>query len=777
MPDSRDHTAGNRPQALPNSREPVPAGAERAEGLDPRTVEMVSGAIYWIKVAIANIRLYPPGSSQALKATTAAFAPISHLLEERETFSLGQKDGRLLVNGALYKHKDDAEAASLARFGKTLSDSAISSITFARGITVAELNVFLDGMSRKRWSQTNIREVTRQLREEGVTHVALNEQVYVALGTADLLIEKGEALLSESNGVLNQVMKTLSEVMEMVGDVSNQAVRDQVKLQIAAKLIESDPTLLPKLLERTAPSGAKAPEEEAASPAGMAGYAEEEMREIVGEMARLYHLLREMKGSGLAMEQVRKVVNKMLSLCRQDSASMTLYKKLLETDAADLLPAWLHKGTEAARSQVVAAAEELMMKDALYLLREDLPTDLRALVRALDVEQRCDLVSFLVKHLCAGLESPQADIRMKVYRRMADLQPALESIREREILSDMDGTVVGAMDAETDARAYREAAGLLPGILDRAVLARDFARAARLIGMLRKHSLDPIGGFAKRNQEAQNAIAGLAYGEAMKSVLEEFLSDRKEFVQDARDILVKLGAVGVPAILDEVRKAKDRATRLALADVIKAVGADAAALYAMETQGQESPQALRRLLDIAPNIGCEAQVLEMFRSLLQNPDVGVRLEAVRVLGRLKDGRADALVCAALQDANAHVVIEAMALAEQTGGEPAMKILLEILRDARGTGQDGNMGTREAACRVLGVIGDERIVPDLLEISKKRGLLDRFRRSQPSSLRAEAAKALSRFRRDPEVAKALQSLAEDDDAGVRAAAQWAWGQSL
>jgi hypothetical protein len=339
-------------------------------------------------------------------------------------------------------------------------------------------------------------------------------------------------------------------------------------------------------------------------------------------------------------------------------------------------------------------------------------------------------------------------------------------------LRTLDHAVAEAVEGETDPRAYTECGRLLADIFGRAILSQDFERAAGLVGMLRRHSLDPMAGFAKRHQEAQNILANLAHAEALGTVMEKFLSEQKDHYAVTRDILVKLGAAVVPVLLAEVRRAKDRTARFVLADVIKTIGADAVALYDKEVQGEGALPSLKRLLDIAPNVGREAEVFEMLKSLLQSHDAAVRLEALRVLPRMTGAKGSELVCVGLQDTNPHVLAEAIGFAGQIPCKASADLLLEIVRGGRGPGQAEGGSLPEAACRVLAVMGDERIVPDLIEIARRRRMLDQFRKSYPVSLRCEAARALARFKENPEVSKLLQSLLSDDDPDVKKAAQWA-----
>jgi hypothetical protein len=731
--------------------------------------------VYWIKVAIANIRLYPPGSSQALKATNAALAPVGSLLEDRSKFSLGVKDGKLLVDGALYRHKDELEASSLQRFAKMLTDSAISSITFMRGITVEELNFLLEGLSRKRWSPENIREVINKLREQGVTHVTLNEQVYVALGASAFLAEKGKALLDEFTDALDRIMKTVNEVLEMVGDLPDEAARDQAKMNIAKLLIKSDPKLLQKLIgvEETGENGAArgALQKEGSL---IAGYAQEDMKEIVGDVAKLYHELKQAVPSGGAtpqgVEHTKKIVNKLLSLCQQKGTATAIYQQLLEGDALELLPGWMEQSAQPQRLSAVARAEDLAQKDSLYILRKEHREELPALIRELDSQDRSDLIARLAAQLCGGLRANTADVRLEALSRIKELQDTFMGIRDKYILKNMDEVVISMVDVDPDRRVYQESGDLVSSILDRAISQRDYDRATRVVKMLRRHSTEAAGGFVKRGQQAANLITELAHRETLRTVMAELLSENPDRSQAARELLVNIGPEVVPGIVSELRESADKGVRFLLADVIKGIGLDAVALFMEEVRNEKSPQVVKRMVDAVPRIGCEKETLEVLKSMLDGPDAEIRLEIVRIIQHMEGEKVGELLCAALRDKNPYVAMEAIRLVQQRPGEEAIGILIEMVRGKPPTARDDALRLMEAACRALGQMGDERIVPDLIEIARKPGFIGRLLKTYPPGLRCEATRALARFKGRPQVAKLLQSLLADDDAEVKKAAE-------
>ena len=91
-------TDAEKPTAGPESDQPSDAPAQEPSAtsgdnvLAEATVQLVSKALQEMRVAIQNIRLYPEGSPQALRAASSVFAPISTLLQDKGSLTFGIKD-------------------------------------------------------------------------------------------------------------------------------------------------------------------------------------------------------------------------------------------------------------------------------------------------------------------------------------------------------------------------------------------------------------------------------------------------------------------------------------------------------------------------------------------------------------------------------------------------------------------------------------------------------------------------------------------------------------
>lgn len=767
MSNPKETAPKETPAPAAGNEEQAPA-APAGEGLSDEAAHAVSEALHQIRVAIQNIRLYPEGSPQALRAAGTAYAPIAQLLEGREGLTFGVKEGKFLVNGTLFKPSDDRAAGAVQRFSRMLSDSAISSISFSHEMTVEELNTFLDGFSRRKWSQTNIREVTADLQKRGVHHIALNEQVYVALGENDVafVVEKGKAAVDQSADARDRIMKALTDVTRMVGEIPDKDLRDQTKLEIAKKIIELDPELLPKLLQ----DRKLRPPKTGGSDLRIAGFDADEMIEIVDDFIRFYrdleHAGAEKRGTDRELGQMKAIVNRLLSLCRDRGESKAMMEKLLQEGAGDLAPAWTD-GKPDELASLVARAEEMIQKDPLLLLREDQRENVQSMVRELDAEQKTEVMARLLGQLGQGLQARQPDVRLKAVRRLKELQATFQSVSHREMIRDLDGRVIAMMESEPDSRVYQEAGDLLEHVLGRSLAEKDLGAVAKAVSLLRRHSQEKGEAGAKRAKAAAGVLAGLAQAETVRTVVAELLSGETHHRDAARDILIRFGADGLPALMAEIKETKERSERFVLADVLKGIGGEAIARLMGEAKQEPSPAVVARLLDMAPQLGHETETLEHLKAMLNHANPQIRIAVVKTIRRMKGEKAAELIASALQDTDPYVVIEAMNGVEELPSGKAVPSLVDLVRGRASFTRDETSLVMETASHVLRKMGRSEAIADLMEIAKAPPFLRRlFGKGGASDRRCAAVRALAGCKDRPEVRQFLGALQRDSDVHVR-----------
>ncbi len=333
-----------------------------------------------LKVAVAQLRLYPPESPQVLKAAASAYQSVTSFLIDEGALSISQTPRGLLVNGRRLPSAGDSASALEQSMLELLRESQVKTIAFRKGLAMDELVSFLHALTRKFWDAREGKEINRRLREARVFQVTVDEVEYVAVGGGDLVIEDAAARLEASETRVAEIVRALEQVIE---SASGEGLGEQVRLQVMKKLLDHDPTLLLK-----------------AQAAGLPGTGTGDAPGwITFEQARrsLADLVRLLRDADPPAREVLRALGRVIAGgFRHDPVLLALMRKFLENEAIELLPSWMAQG-----EQETAAKATAPRRAAAILAHEEAEQ-----IKALAAE-----ASALVKELLAlKLKDPVEEI-------------------------------------------------------------------------------------------------------------------------------------------------------------------------------------------------------------------------------------------------------------------------------------------------------------------------------------------------------------------------------
>lgn len=236
---------------------------------------------------------------------------------------------------------------------------------------------------------------------------------------------------------------------------------------------------------------------------------------------------------------------------------------------------------------------------------------------------------------------------------------------------------------------------------------------------------------------------------AAEDVVADLAHVAPERQEAARKELAALGTAAVPALLSALDNGS--APRDEIAAALVAVGEPAT--EALETAARHRKPEVRASTAWAlGNLGTE-RALDLLATLLNDPDAGVRRQAIQGLRRGAGHRLVPVLCAALQHADDWVRMQAAEALCPMRDPRAVPALCTAA-------VDGDPGVRRAAVIALGELGDPRAI-EVLVRAKKSG--DR-------RLRLAAAEALGKIPHPAAVQPLCEALlASDGQLQMRASA--------
>ena len=701
-----------------------------------------------LKVAVAQLRLYPPESPQVIKAATAAYQAITSFLIDEGALSVSRTPRGLLINGRRPPPAGEAAAAREQSALQLLQEAQVKTLTFRKGLAMDEMVAFLHALTRKFWDVREGKEINRRLREARVFQVAVDEVEYVAVGAGDLVIEDAAARLEASDARVSEIVRTLDQIIEAA---SGEGVGEQVRLHVMKKLLDYDPTLILKAQAAGLPG---------AAPGDAPGW-------ITFEQARrsLADLVRLLRGAGAPeRETLRAVGHAIVGGFRHDPVLLALLKKFLEEEALELLPSWLAQGEKQAASKADAArraAAILAMEEADQV--QALAAEAAPLVRELSALKRQDVVEEIVTALTGLVRHATVGHRASAAEALGSVLPLLEGPELEKSRAQAEARARSALNLEREARVYPRLTDLACAIVDHHLLSGCIEGALPLLELLRKHYQERDASFPQRVELAFRALERVTSGKGFPAVLERLHAKDPA----AWRVVETLDAAASGFILSEMKRADAGTDRTALAQILLRAGPGAGTALADEVKKVVVPDEAIRLVEAIPHAMVDPHAEVALGGILRHPLLAVRRRAAAILAERGYGRAGTLLLDALQDesdAAARLqLVEALGRLRHVPSRPS----LEQIAESRTEPDE----VRAAACLALGRIGRPEAIQAIARACTRgtRGLAKVLGSAGPA-VRAAAARALEPFAGHPEAREALKQAAEDPDAAVRDAAR-------
>lgn len=701
-----------------------------------------------LRIAVAQLRLYPKDSPQVLKVLTDCYHSVHSFLTQAEALILSRTERGLLVNGRRMPGAGTISESLESSALQLLSDAQVKSIEFSKGLTLEELGTFLHALTRKFWDAKDGKEINRRLRAERVLRISVDEVTYVALGEGDLVIQDAARKLEGTGTQLGRLLEQLDELVESAERAGHGG---EGRMALVKRLLDRDPGLLARVREHTGSGGAGG---SGAVPAeGAISF--ETAREALGELARILPEAPEALRPAL-----RKVGRALAAAFRHDSKLAALMDGLLEEAQAGRLAGPAGAGAPEGSGADRRAAQILAMPEdeRIAAMAQEGP----ALLDELAALGKVRAVQGLLEALSASLADRSARRRQGTARALYGLRRALERHVPAEALEAVEVMVRSALDGERDAQAYAALAELAGFLADFRLRQGRLDRAREFADLLERHDKIRDPAFPQRGNLAYGALERLALGPGFAGLAGRVRAGDPETSR----LVEALGAAATRYLFGVMKEAESAAERMRLAGIIVRAGPGAAAVLLDEIQKMSAPSEGARLLEVIPH-AMPPDLAEMaLTGLLRHGALAVRRRAAVLAAEQGYPRAGPALLEAFhaeEDAlSRRALVECLGRVRYRGAVEDLAAVAE----ARANPAD----LRAAACVALGRIGDRRAVPVLARLCLKgeKGITG-ILRAVPAEVRAAAVRALALFPDEAEALEALRRVQEDRDPQVRAAA--------
>lgn len=717
--------------------------------------------------ATKNLRLYPPSSAISIKSIDNLLDAFMDIFVLEESLDFAEAEKILLIGGEALPPKEQGRphVAALVNF---LLNFGLKSITFQKGMSRDELLAFLELMTQLSGVGGDQGDALREAMEEKqVTHIILNQKVYIAkdqdsqlLASLDIKdeeivkymaeaypdqdfdIDKVRAMAGDElwvSTIFQSGMKQIMQDRETVGSntltqsmmhlftvldkVTSLLDQEKICRLIAKSIADLDPEMISLILSK-------------------------DMDHIFG--GGLFQQIIDQ----MSDEKVEQVAQQM-QISDQESETIDSADRESMNDAYQRLLA-TEKGSEMQRNIEARKLAELNEREREKIrlheqvrqiikgsdeqfLRSELMTSLSGIVsKLLDFEEQ-RLLEKLIERIVRGLASDVQNVRDQVAIALVEAISPLPDNGHMTQIERNSGPLVAWISQETTASpSYQSLCSWLKDCARDQILRGSFTEAIPILEVFNRIHYGLLDKNDTITALADDTIRELASGELLTTLFDEFDNNRQNKQFTAGRVLVRLGDIPLNRFLDILRDNEDSNERVRILQLIADIGQMAVPVIRERLQGDEAWYYVRNLVYMLGKIGTESTAA-VLQPLLMHKNRRVREEALKSLhrtGGTERGPIMMSILTAVDDEFKLDIIETLGSIKYSEAVPA---LLDLLKERPVVASATRIELEGKICTTLGKIGSGSALPTLTEISQPKF----FRlRKYPALVRKAAARAIA-----------------------------------
>jgi HEAT repeat protein len=696
-----------------------------------------------------------------------------NILEDVDSVIFAESEKNLLIGGEPLgpKHRGKAHVAI---FLVLIMNWGIKSITFTRGLDKTELVPFLEIIGKKP-DELQIKKVWDEIVSEGrMPHILLNQKIYIAKDEehqlmANLDIRDEEIVkyitAEDPNAILDpQKVKEMAHDPKWVSRIFQSGINNIFSRSGTASSAKLSKSIFNMLL--TVDDISASSEQGKISPL-IAGYISDMDAELIA--MTLAQNIESLLGSQLLgdivsrmdsekFERVAGMIGQILDRVGKNIDGSSDPRIAYMQQAYDYMMS-SERGTELQkRIQEIKAHEEEEHKRKITYLRETgssilnnleqgilderISTSLDDIIQDLFAVGENDIAEELIDRLSNELFNYDVDIRIQVSEALVKALDSLSVKKRREIINRLSTKLINWIKFETKyTAAYRSLCSQLSDLAQSQIQDAQFMDSHPIIETFRLIVSKELEKNEEISSAASDTMREIASDEILKILIQEFLTDKNNKRNEAKQIIILMVDLSINRLLDVMKKSEDSSERILILKLIPEMG-PAAVPAVLERLNQDPPwYYLRNLLRILGMIGSDEHVKIIAPHLLHS-DYRVQKEAVKSISHIGGSSKAEIILNALPQYDDRIKASVITVLGSLKYRNAVKPLIELFRSKLTLPEDMKVDLQEKICLALGNIGDKEALPFLKGIRKYRSILSLT--SYHPTVRAAAAKAFGRI---------------------------------
>ena len=748
--------------------------------------------------ATKTVLMYPPENPTVVRMVESAFDVVVDMIPIGGSLDLSFMEEKLVVNGETL---DDAfqKRGVIGNVHEMMKARRISSITFWSGLTKEELTKFLKVLGTKAPTAGSEEqpEIYQLLEEEEVTHVEVDEQIYVAISKREKVVDARVAVEREGDASL-KALKDEVFARFLAGEASLADIGDD-----AMSGIISDPDKMVSMVQGLVSSSGWDTEVESLP------FRVEETRMILERVSSLV----EKVDDPLVRSKLNREVSKITSQVDTPQLTEMILKSPKTGETAELprvlLPLLGDKKLTSVVESVVEEYKELESREA----SEDWPSPRMSAIKSVLNNATASVDSQLAEKLgdmidAAGIDAVKPEEEANVTGRelaktlmaggdvgVLDRAKGPALVGAARNLFEQDQDDLGAQVMEKLAEKFRKqssdarvvAAKQIWGLFQ---VLRDLGKETFTADLIddvsetldeKKDAMRAFAGLSESMQDVSSGdevdlglqpgftVSGKTVERLMKSdtgkvVTAAFISGDKSAQEAITRALMEMEDRAVPALLDTAVAATDDEILGSIAVSLGKLEADPIPEIVSRMSGELEENELVNLIKLTALVGDESSV-SVFNHLLLSDSIEVHLAIIDTLGSLGGKQSLQMVISESVNIDPHLRVAATSELGKFRDFQAVRRLMDVVTPGKKGEPLEENSVLISACHSLEKLNVSQAVPLLMEMAKGGKRHEVY----SDEVRASATSALGAIG-GQDAQKALRKLLKDDSMLIRSSAR-------
>lgn len=799
--------------------EGAPAAAKAPEprpALDEETFSKAAEFLRFLRTALANFQLYPAGSKMRAESIQSAYGQLVPILDKTGSLTLSEADENLLIEGVELDPKEQKKVA-VSAFVALMIERGVKSLTFRSGLNEEEFGRLLEVFTLRPEDIKNEGGIAQVFAKRDLSHVTVNERIYVALGeepvqrgpgqpsigtppqvgppqaeAAPFDRQKEEVFLKFLQGMvakteiekdfLEEIASNPKKIAHLLGQISTRpestmqavsqmaqiaadedSLRETIGSEITELLAGLDAAALTDLFTQEMPSVVK---DLRVRERAIERLSEEKILELVKEIGQQYqNSFRKEYVGKVAKEKVfglQKLLSELLSTSKGRTVLPKAYPKLVEAGVV--------KGSAPARVEAgkgaTAQAHDLLKRESLALLEEKANQIVPMLVKELLIQDQTELAVKLVDKLMLNAEDKFPTIRTKTFQTISQIYSDSLSSDNYGFVLPYERSLIQRLNEEIDVNAY----AAVVDVLEKAVLEHlkreEYEQALELLGLFGRH-LDPKSERAPEQRSRLDQTLRNVFRLSGKQLLTDLASENKEIQIKASKLLARLRPYSVKPLIELLETTDDLRVHKNTIEALREIGSQVVPLLLDELDLLKPAYFLASAIEVIGVLGDEAAI-ESLAQMLNSFDSQVRRKAIYSLVKIEGKTALPKIIGLLKDKDVAISQDIVRIIGIFSERSAVPDLIKLIKKRNIYSKEEDDAIQREACMALGKIKDEHALAVLIDVLERESRM-RLRRTKNEEVRAAAAWALGEYA-DKRALEALKKAVDDPSAAVQVIAQ-------